>query len=374
MKVLQRKKNKQETDPFQLLAETLHRIPQGFDMDEGGIYLRVLRWIFSAEEASIAYRMKLIPETPEKMAKRLKLEVDYLQKILPIMDVKGQIIGYNNGKYGLMPFVVGIYEEQLDRMDAEFAELAEEYFKATKFTELFGTEPEIFRIVPVNAVIPTELSVFPYQQVKEIVSNARSWGVRECICKKQKELLAQGCNYSKNVCISLSRRENAYDTTTISKPITQIKALQLLKDAEEEGLIHSAMNVEKGHGYICNCCTCCCGVLRGLTEFNQPSAFVKSDYQIEINEDDCIACGICVDRCQFGALTIEDVCKVDLDKCVGCGVCAVTCDEGAMQLVPRSDVKKPTKNMLTWMLKKSWKRKVNPRKAFGFSKSLLKFW
>lgn len=370
--MLQRRKNKTETDPYQLLAETLHRIPQGFDIDEGGIYLRVLQWIFTAEEATIAYRLKLIPETPEKIAKRLKLDVDYLNKILPIMEEKGQIRKWGKAKYGLMPFVVGIYEEQLDRMDVEFAELTEEYLKATKFNELFGGEPEIFRIVPVNAVIPTELSILPYQQVEVMVDNAKSWGIRDCICKKQKELLAQGCDYSKNVCIQMSSRKNAYNENTVSKPITQVQALQLLKDAEEEGLIHSAMNVEKDHGYICNCCTCCCGVLRGLTEFEQPSAFVKSDYQIEINEEDCIACEICIDRCQFGALTVEDTCKADLDKCVGCGVCAITCEEGAMQLVPRSGVKKPTKNMLAWMLKKSWKRKVNPRKAFGSFKSILK--
>ncbi len=352
-------------EAYQLLAETLHRIPQGFNMDEGGLYLKVLKWIFTEEEATIAYQMKLIPETPEKIAKRTKMNIEYINKMLPIMDKKGQIISYRGKtKYGLMPFVVGIYEEQLDRMDAEFAKLTEEYFKESKFTELFGSKPEIFKIIPVNKVISTEISIFPYQDAEEIVNNANSWGVRECICKKQQELLENGCEYSKNVCISLSRKNNAFTDETISKPISKERAVLLLREAEEEGLIHSTMNVETGHGYICNCCSCCCGVLRGLTEYDQPNAFVNSDYIIEVTNDDCIACEICVDRCQFEALTVNDFCEVDLGKCVGCGVCAVTCDEGALMLIPRDKIKKPSKNMLTWMLKKSWKRRVNPRKAF----------
>ena len=360
-------RNKKKKDPYQLLAETLRRIPQGFNIDEGGVWLKVLKWIFNPEEAKLASQMKLISETPKKMASRLKLDVEYLDKILKVMDKKGQIIEYKSSdgiKYGLMPFVVGIYEEQVDRMDADFAALMEEYFEVTGYSDLFDTEPEIFKIVPVNKVIPVETSIFPYQQAEEIVKKAKSWGIRDCICKLQQELIGNKCNYSKNVCLTFSKRENAYDDSTISKPISLDQAIQVLKDAEEEGLIHSSMNVSQGHNYICNCCTCCCGVMRSMVEFGQTRAFAKSDYEIEINEDECIACEVCVDRCQFNALTVDEVCHVDLDKCVGCGVCAVVCDVGAMKLVLRKKIKKPTRNMITWMLKKAWKRKVNPYRVF----------
>lgn len=277
------------------------------------------------------------------------------------MDEKGQIISYRKGtKYGLMPFVVGIYEEQLPRMDHEFSALMEEYFKVTQYTDLFGTKPEIFKIIPVNQAITTKVNIFPYQDAEAIINGARSWGVRDCICKTQKELLNEGCNYSKNVCISLSRKENAYTYETTSKPITKEKALELLKEAEEEGLIHSTMNVKEKHGYICNCCTCCCGVLRGMVEYGQTNAFVNSDYIMSVNEDICLGCGTCEDRCQFSALSIKDVCEVDKEKCTGCGVCVMSCDEEALKLIPRKNIKKPSKNLVRWMLKKSMSRKVNP--------------
>ncbi|MHA2404147.1 MAG: ATP-binding protein, partial [Candidatus Kariarchaeaceae archaeon] len=306
-------------------------------------------------------------ETPAKMAKRLKLDRKYLEDILPIMSEKGQIIHYEKEKgmkYGLMPFVVGIYEEQLDRMDAEFSELMEEYFVKTKYSELFGNKPEIFRIVPVNKVIDTTLAIHPYQDAEKIVRSAKSWGVRECICKKQKELLDEKCNYSKNVCLTFSSRENVYDETTISKPITMEESLELLKNAENEGLVHSSMNVATRHNYICNCCTCCCGVLRGLVQWDQPNTLVKSNYKIVVSEDDCIACANCEDRCQFGAIEVDDVCVIDDKMCVGCGVCAITCDEGALKLIDRDNVSKPPKNLVTWMFRKAWKRRVNPLRLF----------
>lgn len=311
--------------------------------------------------------MKLIGETPEKMAKRMGEDQAYLEEILPIMDEKGQIIAYKSRsgtKYGLMLFVVGIYEEQLDRMDAEFAAIMEEYFEVCGYTDLFGTEPEIFKVVPVNQAISSEMQVFPYQQASEIIGNAKSWGVRECICKKQQELLDKGCNYSKNVCLTFSSREGTYDETTTSKAITKQEALDLLLAAEEEGLVHSTMNVQEGHNYICNCCTCCCGVLRSMKEYKQPHAFVNSDYTMQVDEEECIGCAECEDRCQFDAISIDGVSVVDAELCVGCGVCAIACEEGALTLVPRKGVKKPPKNMVRWMLKKAWKRKKNPLKAF----------
>lgn len=358
-----------DTEPYEAIAKTLRKIPQGFNYAEDGTHLRVLRWIFTPEEAVLASKMKLMGETPVKMAKRLKLEVSYLEKILPIMDEKGQIVHYKTRegmKYGLMPFVVGIYEEQLDRMDVEFSELMEEYFDKTNYTDLFGNKPEVFRIIPVNEVIETELSIYPYQDAENIVRDAKSWGVRECICKKQMELLDKGCEYSKNVCLTYSSRENAYDDSTVSKAISMERSLELLKEAEQEGLIHSSMNVESNHSFICNCCTCCCGVLGAMVKYDLHTSFVKSDYKMMVSVDDCTACGICEDRCQFGAIEVNGTCVIDQAKCVGCGVCAVTCEDGALKLVPRDkgEIKRPPKNLLRWMIRKAFKRRVNPIKLF----------
>ena len=164
-----------------------------------------------------------------------------------------------------------------------------------------------------------------------------------------------------SVCLSFSSRENAYEESNAMEAISKKRALEILREAEEAGLIHSSMNIAQGHSYICNCCTCCCGVLKGLVKYNQPNAFVKSDFVIEIDNELCNGCGRCVSRCQFNALSIRDYrCHVD-DNCVGCGVCAIVCAKEALSLVPRknSDKNKPPRNIGAWMLRKAFRRRKN---------------
>ncbi|MHA2357992.1 MAG: ATP-binding protein [Candidatus Heimdallarchaeaceae archaeon] len=137
--------------------------------------------------------------------------------------------------------------------------------------------------------------------------------------------------------------------------------MRILKETEEAGLIHTSMNVQEGHSYICNCCTCCCGILRGLTEWEQPLAFVNSDYVISVNKEACISCGKCVKVCQMNALEVIDKKSVINDKCIGCGVCAINCPQSALELVlrDRKEIKKPPKNIIRWMIRRSISRRKN---------------
>ena len=355
-------------DPYEKLAKTLNRIPNGFPTTEDGTHLKVLEWIFEPEEAEIASRMKLTGQTIKRMSKRLKIPLEKLAQKIETMYKKGQIriIKTKRGKkYGLIPFVVGIYEEQIDRMDKKFAELFEEYCQKSNGEILSRTQPAIHRVVPIDKVIQTELKVHSYSKAEDMVRKAKSWGIRDCICRKQQRLIDNHCKYPMSVCLSFSGIENNYDDNPHSKAITKEEALRVLGEAREAGLIHTTMNIAKGHFYICNCCTCCCGVLRALVEFDNPNAFVNSDYKLNIDDAKCIGCGECIDRCQFNALEIIDGrCAVD-DKCVGCGACAIVCPEDALSLISRKsdDNQKPPKGLISWMLKKALKRKVNPLKV-----------
>lgn len=362
--------NKNTLKAYERLAETLNKIPNGFTKTNDGTHLKILQWIFTEEEADLTSRMKLKGETVEELAKRLKIPKTGLKEKLEIMYKKGQITVYNTRegrKYGLMPFAVGIYEDQWKRMDAEFAQLVEDYLPkaASAGDQLFDTDPSIFRVVPIDRVIKPELEIFPYEIAEEMIKNAKSWGVRDCICKQQKELIQEPCKVTTNkaVCLPFSPKENSFDDSLFTDPITKEQALEYLRQAEEDGLIHCTMNIREGHYYICNCCTCCCGVLRGLTERNQPKAFVKSNFIMSVDKELCIGCGTCVDRCQFDALEVpDDMLVINEANCIGCGVCAIVCPENALQLKSREASEKiePADNFMDWMTKKAISRQVDP--------------
>jgi hypothetical protein len=156
-----------QMNPFERLAETLDKIPSGFPSSPGGEHLRVLEWIFSPQEAELASKLRLSGETSEEISARIGGGAAHLTEVLESMAEKGQISAFTSGsglrKYALMPFVVGIYEEQLGRMDPEFAARFEDYFRAG-FQGILTSPPSGFKVIPVNRVVNTSLEVHPFEK------------------------------------------------------------------------------------------------------------------------------------------------------------------------------------------------------------------
>ena len=356
------------TNPYEELARVLDTIPNGYPAVEDGTHIKILEWIFTPEEADLTSKLKLSGETAEEIAQRLDRPIDELESLLDTMLTKGQINSWMSKsagarKYGLMPFVVGIYEEQVNRMDEELAKLLADYMHRTK-QKMTAMEPVIFQVLPVNKSISTELEIHPYQKAEHLIESASSWGVRECICKKQKELIGEPCSYPTTVCLAfVPKVENYFDGSEVTKPITKEESLRLLKEAEDAGLIHCTYNVKAGTTYICNCCSCCCGVIGNLGEYERPRDLIKTDFIMKVDSEFCTACGTCLDRCQFGALSIpDDVLVIDRDRCIGCGVCAIVCPESALGIVKTETSEKPPtpENQMDWMTQRAMSRGVDP--------------
>ena len=120
----------------------------------------------------------------------------------------------------------------------------------------------------------------------------------------------------------------------MAKSATKEEALAHLARAAEAGLIHQSYNLESNNHFICNCCTCCCGLLRGALEFDAPHMILKSNYCAHIDADLCTSCGICADeRCHLNAIIEgESFYSVNPELCIGCGVCVGTCPAEAITL------------------------------------------
>jgi electron transport complex protein RnfB len=352
-------------DVYRKLARRLDAIPNGFSATESGVELRLLAKIFTPDEAALAAVMRLTRESAADIAARAGVDADLAYRTLKGMARKG-LIRFKKGEgqllFGLMPFVVGFFEEQLPRMDAELAALFEQYLQETQGGSIVRDAPAVHRVIPVGEAIPVDLEIFPYERATKLLEGAKSWGVRDCVCRVQQQLVGKGCDRPIENCLVFAPVEGAFDHSEVDRAITKEEVLRILHEAEEAGLVHSTGNYRDGHNYICNCCTCCCGVLRSVAEFGVPTTAVRSDFHTVVDAETCIGCGDCIERCQFGALSVpEDVCVVDYDRCVGCGLCAMACPTDALYLErrPEGEVPPPPADIKEWMVQRAQERGIS---------------
>lgn len=338
---------------YQKLASRLDSLPNGFPHTTDGSELRLLAKLYSPEEAELASQLRLTLETPEQIAAQIGGDAGLLRKQLKEMSLRGLIkAGKAQGGlgFGLMPFVVGIYEMQFASMDTELAELFESYYKQG-FRKLLEVQPPVHRVIPINESIPIGLEVHPFESAAEIIASNKSWGVLECICRKQKMLIGQPCQHPLEVCIAMSTIPGAFDHSPTIRAMSQEEALQVLRRAAEAGLVHSVSNNQDALWYICNCCTCSCGILRGMSELGIAGVVANSAFVNTINSELCVLCGDCIERCQFNALSMKEMLNLDPHRCTGCGVCVLACQEDALQLVlrPESEIHTPPLQEMDWM-------------------------
>ena len=349
-------------NPYKALAERLDVLPNGFPPTEDGVELRLLAHTFTPKEAALAAQLRLTLETPAQIADRLGYDAASLRGQLKEMVRRGLITAGRTDEglgYGLMPFAVGIYEMQVNTIDAEFARLFEDYYYQA-FGTMLGITPQLHRVVPVEQSVRVDMEVRPFESAADIVAQAKAWGVMDCLCRKQQALIGQPCAHPVDVCMIFSTTPGAFDQSATVRALTQEGAMATLRRAAEAGLVHSVGNNQQGAWYICNCCTCACGVLRGMVDLGLANVIARSAFVNQVDVDavagcGCIGCGACVEKCQFGALTVDSVAHVDAMRCVGCGVCTVACPVGALSMVRRPDaeVLPPPATERDWMAERA---------------------
>jgi Pyruvate/2-oxoacid:ferredoxin oxidoreductase delta subunit len=330
-------------NPYVRLARRLDQLPSGFPPTDDGAELHLLAKLFTAEEAALAASLRLTKETAQEIAGRLNSDAQVVRRHLKAMVRRGLITWDRTDQgivYGLMPFVVGIYEMQAGNIDQELAELFEAYYKQA-FERPLSIRPQFHRVIPVAESIGGDLEIRPFESALAIIDDARAWGVADCICRQQKALIGEGCHHPIDVCMVFSKRPGWFDGNPAIQALSRQEALDTLRRAADAGLVHSVSNSQQDLWYICNCCTCSCGILRGIAEQGIADVVAKSAYLNQVDESLCLACGDCLPYCQFDALSLNEFAEVSTQRCVGCGVCVAKCPEDALQLVLRPQDERP---------------------------------
>jgi ferredoxin len=336
---------------YRKLAQRLDALPHGFPPTEDGVELRLLAKLMTPEEAELVAQLRLTPESHRTLAKRLDSDPRALRQQLKALVRRGLITVGRAERglgYRLLPFVVGIYEMQAATIDAELAELFERYYRQA-FQQALTWQPSVHRVVPIHESVDVSLEIRPYEDVVTILKDAAAWGVTDCICRRQQELIGQPCEHPVDVCMVLGDRPGAFDRQDGVRALTRDEAKATLRRAADAGLVHSVSNTRRGLWYICNCCTCACGILRGIAEVGVERAIARAPFRSHVDAEACVGCGLCVERCPFGAVTVDGAAQIDSARCTGCGLCVAACPQDALSLVRRADVAPPPAEEQDWM-------------------------
>ncbi len=349
---------------YKSLATKLDQLPNGFPATETGVELKILQKIFSLEEAEMAQKLKPVPETAEVIAKRLGMPLEETEAILDIMSKKGQVWSEKKGGqqvYALYPFAIGIWDFQVNRLDKELSDLMAQYARVLGLT-LGAFGPGLTRVIPINATIEAQHQVLPHEDVRQMLANARTFQVVDCICKKNASLRGRPCKHTIQSCLTFSSEEGAFDKYPVGRMISKQEAFDLLAKAEEEGLVHQTFNTKSGNHFICNCCSCSCPFLIGTKKFSLPYLIAKSNFIALINQETCEACGTCAkERCPMEAIAEDNGrYRVKPERCIGCGVCTATCPTKSITLIqkPKGERHEPPEDLLDWYSKRAASRGI----------------
>ena len=331
-------------DIYARLAKHLDDLPGGFPPTESGVELRILRKLFSPQDAELALNLTLIPESAKVVARRAKIPPEEAGARLDELASKGlcfSIKGRNGvTSYMASQFVIGIWEYHVNDLDPELIQDMREYIPTLFDPETWTKSPQL-RTIPVGQSVSSEQSIMAYEQAGELIRKQKKLLVAPCICRKEHKMTGEGCDKPEETCLVFGLGADYYHRNGLGRMIGQEEALAILAKAEKAGLVLQPSNAEKIVN-ICCCCGCCCQVLKTLKLYPRPADMVASSFAAELDQDECVGCGICEDRCQMDALSLDgDKAVLDEARCIGCGLCVTTCPSGALSLVRKPQEKQP---------------------------------
>ena len=342
------------TDDYRELQKHLDKMPVGFPATETRVELRLLKGLFTPEQARIALGLDYKFRSAEQILAHIPgcgLSVAELKTRLEEMADKGITFAKQQDGvkvYANMPLVVGMLELQVNRLTLNLLKDVEEYFGEKYAGEYFRSPVRQMRVIPVQKSITAEHRIGTYDELRDLIEKAEGRiRVGECMCRKSMQMAGHACAVtSRNeTCMAFQDFADLMGRSEWGRPISKEQALEIAAKNEEEGLVLQPANEQEAQ-FICSCCGDCCGILRMAKAMPRPAEFVATNYYAQVKVDLCNGCSSCVDRCQMGAITLQDViAAITLDRCIGCGLCVSTCAAQAIQLLKKPKELVPPKDM-----------------------------
>ena len=384
--------NHAELKTYRELQKYLNTMPVGFPKVKSGADIRILKRLFSPDDAKVTmyldHKMRTVDEIWEKLDdgdKEIVKDKASLERFLYEIAKRGgiyTIVRNGTRKFCLHPWVLGMYEIASARsMSQENEEDMKDFlddcsaFTGTKYgIEMLTIAKRGFRTIPIEESITPEHKIQTYDKLVDLINTSEKFGVLKCICKLGKKIQDEPCQVTDRLetCMAFNDYAKEYLKLGYMREVTKDEMLEIARQSEKEGLVLQPENT-KNPNFICACCSDCCGLLHLLQSMPRPADFASSNFHALVDSDECIGCGICETRCNMNAVVVNDgKATVKLERCIGCGICVPTCKNGAIQLEenkltiePHEDLEeymehlhanKPSKFQKFWTLLKAFLR------------------
>ncbi|MDI6743468.1 MAG: hypothetical protein QMD11_12105, partial [Smithella sp.] len=262
----------------------------------------ILRLLFTPEEAALAVHMSFKYKSVSKIAGAASVKEEDAKNHLESMANKGIIYSRNKEGvkfYGLLPLIPGVFEFPFMKgggtpMHKRLGELWEAYHHEALGASFAGQPTPLMRVVAVEKSIKPENRVHPYEEVRNFISKANYIALTHCACR----VSVAKCDKPKEVCLIFEDVAEFLVERGFARHISKEEGMKVLDEAEKAGLVHTSNNSSDKALLICNCCPCCCTVLRGMTQLKHPHAFEPSRFEARVISENCNGCAICAEeRC-----------------------------------------------------------------------------
>ena len=275
--------------------------------------------IVTDEEADIAIAAGLRKErTAQWLADKVGRTVEEIQPSLDRLVYYGifrrcKIDGTDEDGYFMQIFAPGILEMMVNNQELlhehpEVGRAFEEYTRL-RMQSMGPILPDgygLMRVIPVESAIEGIPGVTDDERLSHYLDKYDVFSVSPCSCRASRTSLGDGCGHlAEDMCVQMGKGAEHYIRTGRARQITREEALEIVKRAEENGLMHDIPNIE-GAGEsaaICNCCACACFGLRAGLMFGARDA-IRSNFVAEVDEAKCVACAQCVEVCPGNALKL----------------------------------------------------------------------
>jgi len=288
-----------------------------------GPYIMMDR-LLSDEDIEVALPLKLRePTYIEDLAERCGKSVEETAVIADKLARIG-VLTYRPDENGVdrvvLPiFVVGICEQlMLGGFDsdqfAEHPELGVGFVTHTTRTATgkgFLLPPAnhgVHRPVPIASALNSETKAESWEDLQYLIDESAhgSYAVAECICRKiSNEYGNLADEPDMHWCMPLGDYADYAVRVGKAKRVTREEYMARLKEADERGYVHNVSNHDGPCPieYVCNCDYQTCMSLRA-SNYTKAANIAKSNFVARVNEEKCVACGSCVEKCPANAVRL----------------------------------------------------------------------